>query len=426
MGPKEYYSRRDIIKEFVRISKDREVQAWFGDIPGKRPDVINFEGDVLDYVNNGMTSLHISVERWNDPLRLKSGMIKRDLDNLRKGWDFIIDIDSKVLDYSKVAAFYVIDLLKFYNINGVSLKFSGSTGFHIGVCFESFPKEVNNVNIKDLFPDGLHMVVSYIKHMIKDHMIKDLLALNSIEMIASRINKPREKLFVNGVFDPFIVVEIDTILISSRHLFRSSYSLNEKRGLISVPIKLDELKRFDIESAKPENVKIRLRFLDADGCVKGEARSLLMDAFDLQMRKEEKKEVRYAVYDIPKTAVKIDLFPPCFKLLLNGIKVDGRKRGLFMLINFLRNSGYSFDVIGNMLAEWNKKNYEPLRDGYVKAQLSWSKKQNKLILPPNCDNNNYYKGINICKPDNVCKSIKNPVNYAKGKSRVERKAETKR
>lgn len=421
MGHKEYYSKRDVIKEFVRISKDREVQAWFKDIPGKRPDIINFDGDVKDYINSGMTSLHLSTERWKDPLKLKSGMLKRDLDNLRKGWDFIMDIDCKVLDYSKVAAFYVIDLLKFYNIKGVSLKFSGSTGFHIGVCFESFPNEVNNVNIKDLFPEGLHMVVSYMKHMIKDHLIQDLLKIDSVERIASRINKPKEKLFVKGVFDPFSIVEIDTVLISSRHLFRSPYSFNEKRGLVSVPIKLDELKGFDIENARPENVKVRLRFLDSNDCVKGEAKSLLMDAFDWQLKKEEKKEIKNIVYEVPKTAIKPEFFPPCFKLLLDGLKSDGRKRSLFMIINFLRNSGYSFELIDNMLSEWNKKNYEPLKEGYIKSQLSWFKKQNKLILPPNCDNKNYYVAINICKPDNFCKKIKNPVNYAKRKSSVKKR-----
>jgi len=35
-----------------------------------------------------------------------------------------------------------------------------------------------------------------------------------------------------------------------------------------------------------------------------------------------------------------------------------------------------------------------------------------LVLPPNCDNCAYYKSFGVCKPDNFCKYIKNPANYA--------------
>ena len=420
MNFKEYYLRRDVIKEFVRISKDREVQAWFKDMPGKRPDIINLEGDVLDYVNKGMSSLHLSTERWNDPLRLKTGMTKKDLDELRKGWDYIIDIDCKVLEYSKIAAFYILDLFKFYNIKGVSLKFSGGTGFHIGLCFESFPSEVNNIKIKNLFPDGLHILVSYMKNMIKEHVTKDLLKLNSINEIALKIGKPKESLYVNGAFDPFSVVGIDTVLISSRHLFRSPYSFNEKKWLVSVPLKISDLNDFNTEMAKPENVKVKLKFLDSELSVKGEANSLLLDAFDFELKKKKNVNEKNVIYELPKNAINSEFFPPCMKILVNGVKVDGRKRGLFILLNFLRNSGYGLDAAEKMINDWNKNNYELLKEGYIKAQLSWFKKQNKLILPPNCDNQAYYQAMGICKPDNFCKMIKNPVNYAVRKSRMKK------
>jgi DNA primase large subunit len=39
------------------------------------------------------------------------------------------------------------------------------------------------------------------------------------------------------------------------------------------------------------------------------------------------------------------------------------------------------------------------------------------IMPPNCDNEGYYINIGVCKPDNLCKKIKNPVQYAKIKAR---------
>jgi hypothetical protein len=65
------------------------------------------------------------------------------------------------------------------------------------------------------------------------------------------------------------------------------------------------------------------------------------------------------------------------------------------------------------IEEWNKKNYKPLKEGYVKAQLDWHQKQ-KSILPPNCDKS-YYKDIGVCSPDGLCAKIKNPVNYVSSK-----------
>ena len=52
---------------------------------------------------------------------------------------------------------------------------------------------------------------------------------------------------------------------------------------------------------------------------------------------------------------------------------------------------------------------EALRDGYVKSQVSWFKRQNKKVLPPNCSNQMYYVNIGVCRPDNLCSKIKNPV-----------------
>ena len=76
--------------------------------------------------------------------------------------------------------------------------------------------------------------------------------------------------------------------------------------------------------------------------------------------------------------------------------------------------------------DWNKKNKEPLRENYIRSQLTWSKKQ-RLILPQNCPKdkinlsnnfNNYYTDLYICSPDNLCMMIKNPVQYAIKKSKA--------
>ncbi len=410
MNIKEYYSRSDVQKELLRLSQGREVQVWFGEIRGKRPEIVNFEGDIKDLVRQGMTSFHVSEERWKDSLLLETGLAKRQLDDLRIGWDCILDLDSKNLEFSKIAADLLIEALKFHDVKCYSIKFSGNHGFHIAVPFEAFPKEVNNVNIKDYFPDGVRVISEYLKNMISSFLSAKILDKYKVEDAAKSVNKKIEDVLVKGKFDPFKVVDIDSVLISSRHLFRSVYSINEKSGLVSIPIK--SIKEFNIEDAKMENVKVNLKFLDTENVAKDEAKNLLIQAFDWGKKSnitEEKKVDR--IYELPKIAIKADFFPPCILKLMTGVKEDGRKRAIFVLVNFLQNVGWSLEDIEKFLLEWNSKNYEPLREGYIKAQISWFRRQKKLVLPPNCDNSNYYKTMGVKCEEGICNMCKNPVNY---------------
>ena len=110
------------------------------------------------------------------------------------------------------------------------------------------------------------------------------------------------------------------------------------------------------------------------------------------------------------------LFPPCIQKIKKGLE-DGKKRAIFILINFLASCNWSYDDIEEYLVEWNKNNKESLREVYWKGQLRYARMHNKKILPPNCDNKMYYKDLQICCPDNVCTKTKNPVNYAVRKMR---------
>ena len=415
MDIKEYYSQKDVQKELLRLSKDREVQAWFGEIRGRRPEIVNFEGDLKDLIKQGMTSFHISEERWRDPLSLEPGITKKELDKIRIGWDCILDLDSKNLEFSKITAELLIEALKFHDIKGYSLKYSGNHGFHIGIPFEAFPKEVNGVDIKNYFQDGVKVISEYLKDMIKEFLISKILQTGDLNRIAISVNKAVSDIIVNGKFDPFKVVDIDSVLISSRHLFRCAYSVNEKSGLISIPIR--EVKDFNIENAKMENVKVDLKFLDLENAKEGEARQLLLQAFDWVKKSNTSlavdiKKHEQRVFEMPKSAIKPDFFPPCILKLMSGAKEDGRKRGVFILTNFLLSVGWKIEDIETFLLEWNKKNYEPLREGYVRAQINWFKKQNKSVLPPNCDNPSYYKSMGIKCEENICNKCRNPVNYA--------------
>ena len=418
MDLKDYYSRKDVQKELLRLANGREVQAWFGEIRGRRPEIVNFEGDVRDLIKQGMTSFHVSEERWKDPLSLEAGLNKRQLDELRQGWDTLIDIDSKNLELSKFCAELIVDALKFNDVKNYSIKYSGNMGFHIGIPFEAFPKEVNNVNIKNYFPDGVRVISEYLKDMIKDFLAIKILNKYKAEDVAKRVGKNVKDVLINGKFDPFKAVDIDSVLISSRHLFRCAYSLNEKAGLVSIPIKsLDE---FNVEDAKIENVKVNLKFLDTENSVKEEAKNLLIQAFDWAKKSKFIDETKVEkIYELPKVAIKADYFPQCIVKLMNGVKEDGRKRAIFVLVNFLQNMGWSLEDIEKFLLDWNNNNYEQLREGYIKAQVSWFRRQKKIVPPPNCENPSYYKTMGVKCDVNVCNLCKNPVNYVFRRIKIE-------
>ena len=217
-------------------------------------------------------------------------------------------------------------------------------------------------------------------------------------------------------FNPLSIIEIDTILISSRHLYRMPYCFNEKSGLISVPINPDKVLDFNKVIAIPENVKVsKFKFLDESNVARGEAKKLIVSSFDYGEKKEEIMVKGGRKYEELKSALPEDFFPPCIKNILKGLE-DGRKRSLFILVNFLTSVGWDYDKIEGLLRKWNKKNKEPLREVYLIGQMRYHKTQKKKILPPNCQNKMYYQDLQICKPDKLCEKIRNPVNYSRRKT----------
>jgi len=411
-----YYSRKDIQKALVESAVNREVAAIFNaETFGRRPDILQFEDDVLALARQGATSFHFSVEQWSDPLRLRSGMTQRELDDLRIGWSLILDLDTKFLEYAKEAALLLVEALKFHDIKNISIKYSGSNGFHIGIPSKSFPDSVDNKKTSLLFPESVKVIGSYLKDLIKSHLSEKILSLTSLKEIANATNKPEGTLIKDKQFDPYTVISIDPALISSRHMIRAPYSINEKKGLVSLPLTESELKNFKIAKAKPENVSYEVKFLDESKLKEPEASSLIIQAYDWmsKTKKEEPLKLNQSKYILPKIAIKDEkYFPNCIKLILKGVKSDGRKRAVFILINFLQSMGWNINELENFLLEWNKKNYEPLRDGYIKAQVDWHKRQNKTIMPPNCSNEMYYANLGVKCTENICSKVKNPVNYA--------------
>jgi len=462
----------------VLHSKDREVAARYGDAFGTRPDILQYENDVLELARQGTTSFHCSEERWRNALQLSPNLRPRELAELRSGWDLVIDIDCKNWDYSKIITSIIVKLIKSFGINSVSVKFSGNKGFHIGVPFEAFPKKVHGKQIQTLFPEGPRRIALYLIHLLEEKFF-DFVPASTPEQVAATFNlsvnelvtrvcaycdRKKEssqnkseyicpscdnriitdqqkdymscekckkimikqehkneacancgkKQFIRR-FDAQRVIDIDTLLISSRHLYRAPYSLHEKSGLVSIPINPENVLEFDKERAQPENITFDFVFLSRTA-QPNEAQHLFMQAFDytLPQREDEKslKEI-----EVPVTAIPEECFPDCIKKISKGME-DGKKRALFVLINFLRSVGWSYEQVEKYVYEWNKRNSEQLRENYIVGQLRYAKMK-KPILPPNCSNIAYYQSLGVKCAEQICLKCKNPVSRAKMMARVE-------
>ncbi len=424
-----YQKNREILSEMVRVAQNREFTFRYeSGAFGKRPFILQNEGDILELIKQKAISFHISEERWKDPMLLSPKMKKKELNELRIGWDFIIDIDGKDLELSRLALFEILKVLKDYNVESYSIKFSGGKGFHIAIPWEAFPKELDGKKTKDLFPDLARTLASFIAYKIKEPLEKKLLRNFSEEELIKKYNLDS--------FDVFKLVSIDTILISVRHLFRMPFSLNEKTNLLSIPLREEDIKYFEPSEASLDNYEWDgTKFLDTEN-VKEEITELIYSALaweELQKLEKQKleqltrefiaeREREEIIEEIQKDKKKIKFpkkfdekyFPPCIKKILQGLE-DGRKRAVFILINFLKHVGWEWDEIKQLLEEWNERNPEPLRERYIEYQWEWHKKtweeKKKQYLPPNCNNENYYKDMGVCEPDEICQLIKNPLQY---------------
>ncbi|MFH0977951.1 MAG: hypothetical protein V1837_01480 [Candidatus Woesearchaeota archaeon] len=412
-----YYKREDIQKAIVQNAKNREVAIRFGESGfGKRPDVLNYPRDIVELAKQGATSIHISEEHWKNPLVLMPNLRKQELDDMRTGWDLVIDIDCHVMEYSQLAALLVVEAMRHHGIDAISCKFSGNKGFHIAIPYSAFPKKVQGFDSRLLFPDGARRIGVYLREIIKAPLSQRILEHEggNIGAITQKTNKTKQEIFrQDKTINTEAFLDIDTVLISSRHMYRSVYSLNEKSGLSSIPIRLKELETFSRETAKPENVAVEVPWLkDGDA---GEASKLFTSAFDFKPVISTEEKAGAKVYKEPEGKVSEANFAPCIKQIMLGLN-DGRKRSVFILLNFLTACGYSYDEIKELLTAWNKKNNEPLKEVNLLSPVRYHQEHKKKVLPPNCSSS-YYKDIGVCRPDNLCGKVKNPVNYSRRKEK---------
>jgi len=468
-----YYARKDVQQAIFEFCKNRETVPRYFEGFGKRPDMLDYPNDIFSYAKKGATSFHCSEELWENPLDIITGMSPEHANEKRIGWDFLIDIDSKYLDYSKIAAELMVKALEYHGIKNIGIKFSGSKGLHIIIPWAAFPKEYNGQKTSEKFPEWPRIIANYLQEMIHDNLTEKIFALSSSrdledkgkeifeikckicnslatntkmtkykcksnrcksEMTSLKANRnilrcpsckgDMEKISEEDIYlcekcklnsnknpEKFekkatvkeLIDSVDIVLVASRHLFRVPYSLHEKTRLASIVIDKEEIPNFSPLMADPLKVKIK-NFCPC--AIEGEASELLAQALDWQQKKVKKIEREFTgdSINVKDLKIKEEYFPDCIKKILSGIKQDGRKRALFVLLSFLRSLEMPRQYIEERIDDWNKKNYKPLQEGYIRSQIDWFEK-NK-ILPPNCGSH-YYKELGIsCN----C-GEKNPLSY---------------
>ena len=506
-----YYARKDIQQAMFDFCENRETVGNFNNkFFAKRPDCFDYISDIFNTARQGATSFHCSEEIWSNPLDINTDMTSEQYNQIRTGWDLLIDIDSPFLDYGKIAAKLLIEQLEQHGIKNIGIKFSGSKGFHILVPFKAFPEEVNGEQTKDNFPEWPRAIAGYLFKKIRHPMNDAILALSSRERLEAKGELTSEHLCpkcgnatVKKTIGKYVCLDIkcktevehmksnrkeiicpscngkmkrieekeiyscesckintakleasthtyggetrtnkvefktedvikstedsvDIILVSSRHLFRAPYSLHEKTAFASIVLEKNQIKNFKPTDADPLKIISPKSFMP--NSEEGEARELLIQALDWnksRMPKQETKKYEGGAIDIKGLSITEDMFPPIIKKILKGIKDDGRKRALSLLLAFFTSLEYPQDFIEEKIITWNKKNYQPLKQGYIKSQIAWSLKNKRL--PPNYDKP-IYKEFGINHPPEP--GIKNPINYTikramRLKTRTDQKLEEK-
>ncbi len=401
-----YYSREDVQEALLELSKGREVVGVFrsGEF-SKRPNALVYPQDITAMVKSGVQEFHFSIERWSNPMAIKSS----NYGDLRTGWDIIFDLDCKDFEHGRMAALELGKALKEHGMKGFSVKYSGGKGFHLGVPWESVPDRINFRPSAGMYPGLVRGICEYIKDFTREGLEEAMLKRWSPEAIAGdsgiSLGEMQSK---DSVIDPWKVIELDSVLVSPRHLLRMPYSLHKGSFLVSLPISFAGLKTFRKDMAKPGKVKAERMFLK--GGEKGEAELLIAEAMDWNARREKKEKAAARKEYTLEKPVPEELFPPCIKLILNGLE-DGKKRSLFVLLNFLSNLKWGWEDIERLILEWNSKNNPSLPESYVRGQIRYARNKAKPVPPPNCSNSSYYKGCGVCKPDGNCRFVKNPLNY---------------
>lgn len=459
-----YYSKKEVQEAIYNFCKNRETVPRYLEGFGKRPDVLDYPSDIMAFVKNGATSFHCSEEIWSDVLKINTDMTPEKYDEIRSGWDFLIDIDSKYIDYSKIAAKLIIKFLEQHGVNNVGIKFSGSKGFHLVIPWKAFPEEFFGEKTKNKFPEWPRAIANYISEEVHDFLVEEIARISNHKLEYDVIYKPtgenaltrkvskykckncksvvdymnskkdiqkcglcgykvdkigetelfyaesnkdnsqkNPSLFVKRPSVAGVIDTVDIVLVAPRHLFRAPYSLHEKTALVSAVLTKEELYNFEVSMADP--LKLKIRNFTPD-CASEEAKNLLLQALDWAKKKNKiEKKFDGRELNLKGLVITEDMYPEVIVKLLAGMKQDGRKRALSVLLSFFSSLELPKDYIETRIDEWNKKNFKPLKEGYIKSQIEWSLRNKRL--PPNYDKSTY-KELGV---QSETYGLKNPINY---------------
>lgn len=461
---RDYYLREDIQNRILHFSKDREVAFRFDDFFGKRPQVIENKIDLLQIRKKLPTSFHCSEERWLNAHLLGTEKNEQERNKNRIGWDLLLDLDGVDYEYARIAGDIILRFLKKEGVKNTTVKFSGNKGFHIVVPYESFvtqliPYNGKNYDLSELFPQFAQYMALYITEQIKGELSQKLIeSAGSIDELSKKWDIPLSDL-VNSDKEAhnlnFLkLIEIDTILITSRHLFRMPYSLHEKSGLASIPINPDTFLEFDkLTDADPKVVDPKkyedFEFLsykpefgkDAWGLQEKVIEKLDDYLDDGKLDEKFLKELKELkihrgpskAFENNKTTFLTNAFGEVFEIdqeveyedfshvikeILQMDFEDGKKRAVFVLLTFFYSIKWDEELIYEQMKEWNSKQSHPLKEQYIRVQMTWFNNQANTISPPNYTSENYYKNIGIPKEiiekdvfEFNNKRVKNPLHY---------------
>jgi len=183
-----YYFRKDVQAALAEQAQNKETIPFYFDTFGKRPDIIEYPQDIANLAAKGATSFHASEETWQNPLEINTNLKIEQLNKLRIGWDLILDIDCKFIEYSKITAWLLCEALYFHGVRNFGLKFSGGSGFHLGLKFGAFPEKINEIKIRNFFPEGPRLIANYLKDMIKNDLAKRILEI--IKTLVNQLENP--------------------------------------------------------------------------------------------------------------------------------------------------------------------------------------------------------------------------------------------
>jgi hypothetical protein len=205
-------------------------------------------------------------------------------------------------------------------------------------------------------------------------------------------------------YDGQKIANFDMVLVAPRHLFRMPYSLHEKTALVSAVLEKSQVMTFTPKDAQPLGIELKpyVKTARPDSGRELLTRSLAwkmkqdqenMDQYQRASAEDAKKPKKdYAPVNFSHLGEKD--FPIPIQKILKGLD-DGKKRGLFVLITFLRSIGYTKEKTDVLVREWNVRNKVPLKEGYIRGQVEWHYKQRKNIMPPNYENDAFYKDLGV-------------------------------